>query len=233
MVRPNGMVAWPSRERLKRVHALCGVVPLAAFVTLHLWGNAYVVWGRDRFESHLRWVEGLPARPLWEVVGILLPLLVHVAIGIRLMMEPGPEPVAARPAGRDWGLILQRGSGLLALVFVAVHLGHYRWPRATGDLAMTELFDRSSADLQGMARFAFYLAGTSAVVFHLAQGLTRFFLPPEHRMTTAARRRVIVLCSAFGLGLWLLSLEVLGQYYSGGSVSGSLGILRRLAGGTP
>ena len=225
------MVAWPSRDRLKRIHSLCGAFPLAVFLALHLWGNAYAIWGRDRSEAHLGWVDGLPGRPFLEIFGIALPLLLHVAIGIRLFLEPDPFVASGAGARRDWGRRLQRTTGLLALVFVAVHLGHYRWPRATGDLAVTELFDRLSMDLQGMGWFAFYLAGTSAVVFHLAHGLFRFAAPSPHPLAGGARRRVIVLCAVFGIALWLLSLEVLGQYYAGGSVTGSLGILRRLAPG--
>lgn len=227
------MVAWTSRERLKRLHSLLGALPLAAFVAVHLWTNAYAIWGRDRFEAHLAWVDGLPGRGAIEIVAIFLPLLLHAGIGIRLMLDPTEAPRAPGER-RDWGLILQRATGLLALVFVAVHLGSYRWPRATGTLAMTDLYDRLSTDLQSMGWFAFYLAGTSAVVFHLAQGLTRFFAPAERRVGPAGRRRVVLLCGTLGVAVWLLSLEVLGLYYAGGSVLGSLGVLRRLApGGAP
>lgn len=206
------MAASPSRERLKRIHALCGVFPLGVFVVLHMAGNATALWGRGRFEAHLAWVEGLPLRALVEVVGLFVPLLVHVAIGVRLMLDPA---VDAPP--RDFGRTLQRVTGLLVLVFIAVHLGHYRWPRVMGELSLGELYDRLSMDLQGMGRFAFYLAGTSVVVFHLAHGVVRFVLPPERVATPALRKRVIAVCGIAGVALWLVCLQVLSHYYAGGA----------------
>lgn len=227
------MSGLPSRERLQRIHALCGVFPLGVFVAAHLLGNATALWGRGRFEAHLGWVEGLPLRPVVEVVGILLPLLVHVAIGVRLVLDPAAS-IGPEPATRDGWRTLQRASGLLALVFVAVHLGHYRWPRLSGELQMGELYDRLAMDLQGMGRFAFYLAGTSAVVFHLASGIVRFLLPAGHRVPEHGRRRITAAVGVAGLLLWLVSLEILGHYYAGGSMAASLGLLRSTdPGGSP
>jgi succinate dehydrogenase / fumarate reductase cytochrome b subunit len=230
------MAAIPSRERLKRIHSLCGAFPLAAFVVLHLWTNATAIWGRDRFEARLGWFAGLPGSSLLELVGIALPLVLHVGIGIHLMGER-TDAARAEQAPRDWGRWLQRATGVAGLVFVAVHLLHYRWPRLTGGLQTADLYDRLVSDLQGMGRFAFYLAGTSVVVFHLAHGLARFAAPVGPSSSPTRRRRVAVLCGTFGVLLWLVSLEVLGNYYAGGSVLGSLGVLHRLApgaaGGSP
>jgi succinate dehydrogenase / fumarate reductase cytochrome b subunit len=210
-------------ERLKRIHALCGVIPLATFVILHLGGNATALWGRGRYERHLVWVDGLTFGGILQVVGVLLPLLVHAGIGIRLMLDPS-QPARDPAAPRDWGRLLQRGSGLLALVFIAVHLGHYRLPRAMGELTTRDVYDKLSADLSGMGRFAFYLAGTSAVIFHLSQGVVRFLAPAP----TETRRRVVLTVGAAGVLLWLVSLEVLGHFYAGGSFLGVSGALGRL-----
>lgn len=229
------MLDLTSRERLERLHSLLGALPLGVFVVLHLWTNAHALVGRARFEAHLAWVDGLPGRALLEVVGIALPLLLHAGIGVRLMMEPAvPQAQTGREA-RDWGAVLQRATGVVALIFVAVHLGSYRWPRVTGALARNELYDRLSADLQSMGWFAFYLAGTSAVVFHLGHGLARFWSPAEPRGTRGSkRRRAVLLWGGLGVLLWLLSLEVLGHYYAGGSILGSLGMLPRpTPAGTP
>ncbi len=221
-----------SRERLKRIHAFCGVFPLGVFLVAHLGGNATALWGRDRFEGHVAWIDGLPLRGLVEVLGIFLPLVVHAAIGTRRMLDPA-EPAPAPGAPRDWSRALQRATGLLALVFIAVHLGHYRMPRVMGELSSKDLYDELATDLGSMGRFAFYLAGTSAVVFHFAHGLSRFVLDTVRRPEPLAeprRRRVMLLLGTAGVALWIVSLEVLGHYYAGGSFLGTAGILGRLAG---
>jgi succinate dehydrogenase / fumarate reductase cytochrome b subunit len=227
-----------SHERLKRIHALAGLFPLGVFVVVHLGGNATALWGRERFEEHLAWVEGLALRRPLEVVFIFLPLLVHAAIGIRLLFDPTVAAPRAADAPRDWGRIMQRATGLLALVFIAVHLGHYRLPRVMGELSTRNLYDQLSTDLGSMRRFAFYLAGTSAVVFHLAHGTVRFVLDTVRRpqpLSEPRRRRVVLAVATLGVLLWLVSLEVLGHYYAGGSFLGGAGFLGRLApqSGTP
>jgi succinate dehydrogenase/fumarate reductase cytochrome b subunit (b558 family) len=219
------MADGTSRERLKRLHSLLGALPLGVFVALHLWTNAYALVGRARFEAHVAWVDGLPGRAAIEIVGILLPLLLHAGIGIRLMLVRDEAVAQTGREGRDWGLVLQRATGLLALVFVAVHLGSYRWPRATGTIAIANLYDRLSAELQSMGWFAFYLAGTSAVVFHLGQGLTRLFSPAKREGAPGSRPRAVALWGGIGVVLWVLSLEILGHYYAGGSILGLLGML--------
>lgn len=226
------MTTFPSRERWKRIHALCGMFPLGVFVVVHLGGNATALWGRERFEAHLSWVEGLPLRRPLEIVLVFLPLLVHAAIGIRLLLDPAEDARRPPDGPRDWGRILQGATGLLALVFIAVHLGHYRVPRVMGELSMRDLYDRLSTDLGSMGRFAFYLAGTSAVVFHLAQGTVRFVLHTVRRpqpLPEPRRRRLALVVGAVGVLLWFASLEILGHYYAGGSLLGGAGILGRPA----
>ena len=90
---------------LHRLHSLFGVVPLGAFLVLHLFAMLRALWGREAFEAVLFGPSRL--RLVFEVVLLGLPLLLHVAVGIVLVARPRLDE-QRYPGERRLSHLLQR-----------------------------------------------------------------------------------------------------------------------------
>ena len=169
------------RRVVSRAFSLSGVVPLGAFVVLHVAINARALHGDAAFAGAVRAVQGLPAlAAVIETALVYLPLALHGGLGLWLVATGGrgalrPEPSPYSPVLRGW----MRATGVLLVAFLAMHVAELRFPGAAGRLGHLdggELATRLDADLsatwlgvpwRGLA----YLVGTAAVTFHLAVGL--------------------------------------------------------------
>ena len=69
--------AEPDRHRrhfaLRRLHSLCGVLPIGVFLVVHLWTNLHAIRGRDAFRHAVGEIQTIPALPLIELVAIIAP----------------------------------------------------------------------------------------------------------------------------------------------------------------
>jgi succinate dehydrogenase / fumarate reductase, cytochrome b subunit len=155
------------------------VVPLGAFLVLHLFTNAQALLGRARFEDAVVESNALPFATPLEVIFIFLPLLFHAGYGIRLALRAKSD-LKNYPHGKHWGYVMQRATGVVALAFIVWHLYQYRWQRFGGKLAEMDFHGELCASLSstqsGVPWTALaYLIGTAAVIFHFSNGLYGFF----------------------------------------------------------
>jgi succinate dehydrogenase / fumarate reductase, cytochrome b subunit len=194
---------------LARVHSLLGVVPLAAYLCLHLYDNWPALEGREP------WVDRAlhaPSRP-WVLLLVLLPMLVHAALGMqRFLREASSEtgPRGGRASSR-----LQAITGLLVLGFVVFHVSQM-WTASQGP--QHSPYDAYAVLWSTLGRppvLGLYLLGVSAVCFHLAHGLPRAALTFAPALPERAVLLVRVASGVLGALLWLMLLQLLAHFALG------------------
>jgi succinate dehydrogenase / fumarate reductase cytochrome b subunit len=202
---------------LNRTHSILGVVPLTAFLCVHVFGQWPALAGREP------WVDSVlhaTSRP-WLVVLVLLPLAAHALLGIaRLVREPAAtSPLLGAPSLR-W---LQAATGLLVLGFVAYHVGTL-WvrgagPHASAGDAYAVLWQTAGRPLD----LTIYVVGMAAVCMHVAHGWTRAAVT-FGLVRTARELRVIRFgAGAAGFVLLLLFMQLFAHFAIGQALLAPLG----------
>ena len=191
--------------RLRLLHAFAGAVPFTAFMLLDLWANAKAAEGPAAFEHAMGWPRRVP---LSALIALALPILFHAIFGLWLAVRALSQfPTSTSPSPRH---VLQRVTGLLALVYVGLRLKTFWLPLWTpGSVASdvrTEWVAWASTTWNGMPLAAYaWLLALAAIAFHLGHGVVlaalRFGLAPTRRhrlVVTAVGALVGTLAFAFG-----------------------------------
>jgi succinate dehydrogenase / fumarate reductase cytochrome b subunit len=188
---------------LRRAFSLSGVLPLGAFLVLHLGVDARALWGDAAFASTIDALHRSRAVAVVETVFVLAPLLLHAAFGVWLVVtrEPFLEPTPYTPPF----LAAIRGTGLVAAVFVVAHLVelHVRvaGSRLDGGMLATLLTSHLSSTRFGVPWLGVgYVVGVGCVVFHFVVGCWGVYARSAHGRADRRRpRRAAVGAVAVGL----------------------------------
>ncbi len=78
------------RSRFQKLFSLSGVVPLGAFLLLHLWTAAALLTSNATYDRQIAFFHG-PIFAFLEIVLVLVPLLFHAGYGMVLAVTPRPE----------------------------------------------------------------------------------------------------------------------------------------------
>lgn len=189
--------------------ALTGYL-LAGFLLLHLAINGLALWPHA-FQAAIRRDHALgPFLPVLEVGLVFVPLLIHVALGLRTLARERLEfGVPKHHHGSDLRHWLQRCTAVILLAFLLFHLAvMHRW--FAGRFVPQDAYQSAS---QAIWRFwhgwpagsfpnllfaQFYLCGIVAAAYHAANGMATGAEVLGWVPTPAAQRRLqcAVLCVA-------------------------------------
>src|SRR5262249_25343830 len=125
------------RNRTRRLHSISGVVPIGAFLVLHLWTNTAAAGGADAYNAAARRLQQLPLLVVFEILLIGLPIFFHGIYGFYIAATESPIVEGRTPARRALA-VFQRATGVVAFVFVMFHLWTSR---------LVQLSDHGSLDL--------------------------------------------------------------------------------------
>lgn len=224
---PKGNFLDRNHYLLRRLHSLTGVVPIGVFLIVHLVTNSSVVWGLlahgdkghagvETFQHEVNFIHSLPALLLIEVFGLWLPIAFHSILGVYYAMTARPNN-KDYPYQDNWRYTLQRISGYVGVLFIFYHVATLRWgwtflvpggtqwtaEHAASTLAMALRGHETDVTLAGLMVAAFYMAGVSLLVFHLANGLWTAAITWGVTVSAAAQRRWGHVCLLIGAGLML------------------------------
>jgi len=216
-------LSWMDRHHflLRRLHSLSGIVPIGVFLINHLLTNATAFLGPDRFDEHVRWLHGLPFLTAIEILFIFFPLLFHGAYGIKIALE-GRINVSHYPYMDNWRYTLQRVTAWIMVVFILLHLAHFRFAHWFGGVdykaARPFFFAFTQQGFEGLwlpkwAWMVAYAVGLAAAVYHFCNGLVTFCITWGITVGIQARKRMSVAAGLLGVVLltWgALSLYALG-----------------------
>lgn len=220
LASPAGTSFFQRNEFLiRRVHSLSGLLPVGAFMCVHLTVNASVLNGPETFQNNVYGIHALgKLLPLIEWATIFLPLIFHAVVGVWII-KSGKSNTSSYTYGGNIRYTLQRASGMFAVVFILYHVFHmhgwfhFDWWLAWVEPAGGHKFrpfnapTTAGAALQNPLIIAFYALGIIASVFHLANGLWTMGITWGVWTSPKAQSKALVACGVFGVGLLAVGMS--------------------------
>lgn len=203
---------------IRRLHSLSGLIPVGAYMVIHLVTNASVLDGTRSFQSRVDQIHSLGgALPFIEWTFIFLPILFHAVIGVAIIRS-GSSNVGRYSYGANWRYTLQRITAWIAMFFIFAHVFHlHGWIKPLAAEVGGARFDphhatsTAASALQASVVIELgYAVGILACVYHLANGLWTMGITWGVWTSPAAQRRANWACAAFGLALAAVGLGALG-----------------------
>jgi succinate dehydrogenase / fumarate reductase cytochrome b subunit len=202
---------------IRRLHSLSGLIPVGAYMCVHLLVNATVLDSAATFQAQVNRIHSLGALlPVVEWVFIFLPILFHAIIGV-VIIRGGLPNTGNYPYAKNFRYTLQRATGMIAFAFIVWHVLHMHWMgEAVGGGKFDPHHAASSAgtalSLSSVLIPMAYAVGVISCVYHLANGLWTMGITWGVWTSAAAQRRANYVCIAFGLGLGAVGLGALGGF---------------------
>ncbi len=207
---------------LRRLHSLSGLIPVGAFMCVHLLVNATVLDSPATFQKNVYSIHGLGVLlPIVEWTFIFIPILFHAIFGV-IIIRSGVSNSGTYSYGRNVRYTLQRVSGMIAFAFIMWHVFHMHgwfhgeaWLASIQKLAGAQFEPYNAASSAAAALKAslivqiLYAVGILACVFHLANGMWTMGITWGLWISDAAQTRAADVCTAFGIGLAIVGLSAL------------------------
>lgn len=207
---------------IRRLHSLSGLIPVGAYMTVHLLVNASLVNGPARFQNNVYQIHSLDKLlPVVEWLLIFLPLLFHAVIGVWIISTGKSNQDRYRYVS-NWRYTLQRWSGVIAVFYIFFHVFHlHGWfhgpwwlTNVAEPLGMAQFRPYNAASslamaLSGFVWPAFYLIGLVACVFHFANGIWTMGITWGVWTSPAGQRRASYVCGLGGILLLFVGLSAL------------------------
>ncbi|WP_414042796.1 succinate dehydrogenase cytochrome b558 subunit [Macrococcus sp. EM39E] len=155
---------------LRRLHSLLGVIPLGVFLIQHLVINHFAVNSPEAFNKASDFMWNLPFKIVLETLVIYLPILFHAIYGVYIAFT-SKNNVTKYSTFRNWMFMLQRFTGIVAFIFIAIHVWQTRVQAAFGHHMN---YDFMHDLLSNPINFIGYIIGIVSVIFHFSNGLWSF-----------------------------------------------------------
>ena len=203
---------------LRRLHSLSGIVPLGVFVMFHLFTNFQMIRGGSEFQHEVDFIHSLPALLFLEIA-LWLSFGFHAVLGAFYSLT-GRSNVAAYPYADNWRYLLQRITGIIAMVFVFVHVATLRWRWDVGGWFTPFFAEGVNGEPLVTATTAkalqahwlvlvLYTVGALSAVYHWANGLWTAAISWGLTISVRAQRRWGYLCIVLGLALTVFTIGAL------------------------
>ncbi len=207
---------------IRRLHSLSGIVPVGAYMCVHLATNATTLAGADTFVSNVATIHSLgPLLPFVEWTFIFLPIIFHAAVGV-VIVKSGTQNTTAYPYSGNVRYMLQRGTAWIALFFIVWHVFHMHgwfhnewWHEHISKPLYGAQFDPHLATSTAYAALApwwvrvVYGVGVLSCIYHLANGLWTAGITWGLWTTKDGQRRANYVCAGFGILMAVIGLAAL------------------------
>lgn len=205
---------------LRRLHSLSGLIPVGAYMVVHLLTNASVLNSVQTFQNSVYAIHSL-GKVLWivEWVFIFIPILFHAIFGVFLIRQAQPNHSTYRYTN-NVRYSLQRATGMIAFAFIVWHVFHmHGWFHFAAWAEMAESLNgarfrpynaasTAGAALQGSIIVQIlYAVGVLSCVFHLANGIWTLGITWGLWVTPAAMRWANYLSAGFGILLAIVAIS--------------------------
>jgi succinate dehydrogenase / fumarate reductase, cytochrome b subunit len=214
---------------IRRLHSLTGIMPVGAFLFVHLVTNVSILDGPATYQDRVGQIHSIGPVTLLVVewLFILLPILFHGLIGL-LIVTRGNRNIVSYPYRENVRYALERWTGVVTFVFILWHVFHTRgWFTSTWWLAHVTkplgggTFDfehaaaSSAASIQASGLVAAaYLVGVLASAYHLSNGVWTAGITWGVWTSENAQRRATILSLGIGLVLATMGLAALVGMYT-------------------
>lgn len=190
---------------LRRAFSLSGVLPLGAFLVFHLGLNARALSDDDAFARTLDALHHSPGLLAIEALFVYLPLIIHAAVGIKLVIAR--EPLVETSPHSMPTLAALRATGVVVAIFLALHLWEMgllaRGQRLDGGALATVLAAQLASTRLGVPwRGVGYLLAVGCVAFHFAVGCWGMVARSPRVKDDPGRRRIVTIAA------WVVGLSI-------------------------
>ena len=158
---------------LRRLHSLLGIIPIGAFLIVHLMINHQATQGAEAFNKAAGFMESLPFLLVTELILIYIPILYHGLYGIHIAFT-AKENIGHYSLFRNWMFALQRLTGIIAFVFIFVHLWQTRLQKLFFGKEIS--YDMMHQTLQNPIWVIVYIICVIAVIVHFSNGIWSFLV---------------------------------------------------------
>jgi succinate dehydrogenase / fumarate reductase cytochrome b subunit len=200
-----------------RLFSLSGLVPVGAYLVVHLLTNASVLNGVSTFQDNVDRIHSLGVALLpVEIVFIFIPILFHAAVGWLIISGALPN-AGAYPYASNIRYTMQRATGIIAFAFILFHVIQLH------DLAGAPFKDiggaqfesqhaasSAAAAIQPLWITILYATGMLATVYHFANGLWTQGITWGLWTSAAAQRRASWISAIVGIFLAAVGLGAIG-----------------------
>lgn len=207
---------------IRRLHSLCGLIPVGAYMVIHLIVNASVINGAGTFQNNVLNIHKLGnLLPVVEWTFIFIPILFHAIFGV-VIIAGGMPNTHHYPYAANYRYTLQRVTGVIAFFFIMIHVFHMHgwfheesWLRYVVDPLGGAQFKPYNATstaglaLQSVVMVVIYAIGVTACVYHLANGIWTMGITWGVWTSPQAQKRASYVCNAFGALLLAVSATAL------------------------
>ncbi len=198
---------------IRRLHSLSGLVPVGAYMCVHLLTNASLLAGADVFQNNVFTIHSIPFLPAVEWAFIFGPILFHAIVGVWIA-RTGKSNVQQYSFTANRRYSLQRITGYIAILFIFTHVFHLHgwfhadwWLKNVAEpmgMAQFKPYNAASSLVEAMGALGpvwplLYLVGVLACTFHLANGIWTAGITWGLWLTPKAQQRATVLCTIFGV----------------------------------
>jgi succinate dehydrogenase / fumarate reductase cytochrome b subunit len=196
-----------------RLFSLSGLVPVGAFLVVHLLTNASILGGAASFQSRVDLIHSLgPLLVPIEWAFIFLPMLFHATVGFVIIANGLPN-VGSYPYVSNVRYTLQRATGMIAFAFIVWHLIQLHWlgkPFGGGQFDPHHASSSAAVALASPLVAILYVIGILSTVFHFANGLWTLGITWGLWTSPAAMRRANAVSVVVGVVLAAAGLGALG-----------------------
>ncbi len=207
---------------IRRLHSLSGLIPVGAYMVVHLIVNASVINGDATFQNNVLSIHKFGSLlPLIEWTFIFIPILFHAIVGM-VIVAGGLPNTHNYPYGANYRYTLQRATGVIAFFFIGIHVFHmHGWfhnsawmdyvvrPLGGGQFKPYNATSTAGLALQNIVAVVIYAVGVLSCVYHLANGIWTMGITWGVWTSQAAQRRALYVCGAFGVMLTIVSATAL------------------------
>ena len=194
-----------------RLFSLSGLIPVGAFLVVHLLTNASVNAGAGVFQSRVDMIHSLgeSVLPVVEWLFIFLPMLFHATVGFVIIANGLPN-VGSYPYVGNVRYTLQRATGMIAFFFIIGHVIHLHWmgrPLGGGQFDPHAATSSAALAIHPVLSSLLYAIGVLCAVFHLSNGLWTLGITWGIWTSPAAMRRANAVSVAVGVVLAVAGLS--------------------------
>lgn len=207
---------------MRRLHSLSGILPVGVFVIMHLFTNFQLIMGPDddpgaAFQHEVDFIHSLPALTIIEYT-LWLSIGFHAVLGFYYTFKGNKSNVGNYPHKANYRYTLQRITGMIALVFIFLHVATLRWRWEFGGWFTPFYAEGVDGEPIAAATTAralqyswwvvlLYFIGSASIVYHWCNGLWTAAITWGITITTSAQKRWGQMCAGLAA---LLSVFFLG-----------------------
>lgn len=196
-----------------RLFSLSGLIPVGAFLVVHLLTNASVLGGAASFQARVDMIHSLgPLLVPVEFAFIFLPMLFHAAVGFAIIAGGLPN-VGSYPYMGNVRYTLQRATGMIAFAFILWHIIQLHWlgaPLGGGRFDPHHATSSAATVIAPLGVSLLYAIGVLSAVFHLSNGLWTIGITWGLWTSPAAMQRANIVSIAVGVVLAAAGLGAIG-----------------------